>query len=1010
MPLNAVSVIAYSPDDPDMGPALGILQYLVELALCHPFVAVPLGGLDERDASELQSYWIDAAGKTEGGLNHVLAARGALDVVRSLAVTSLTAEGEALSDVARGANVLSSRLRALTTNRVPLVEGRLLVPLTTGRLTTDVFFGKGDVVNLIALPEDEIEIHAIPVYADAFVPEQRAAHAAFEIATVAGIWAGMDGSPIDDWETDAAGTPATRASFVSSAARVILDTSPDLGSALDVSQHLPVPPGFLPLPSFPGIETRVSEVVFPPELEFSVPTVAGDSKPAGRLDLMAILREFGRLPTYAWRSVTDDVYDSGQENLREILFEAGFEDVKIEGDAETGQLLTEDDIEAIIASAEHEASKPRPNPIPGEYWRKLIATLLAVLDGGRDGVEARTEISSETQVLTEQARIVVPGNEVDGIAAALTAPERKQRKTGKKETSGSDAAEASGDAATTRPAATGPAKRPRPRTVLMRIGDRFRDSLKQAHADVPEAAKNLRSTGRELTEWQQKDILGLIPWVLALVAFLLGFSIIALTPVSGFVADLIDGWVRPFLFGVGAAFVLVLSGLAILGRSGPSWQRNATLAAVVGGLLIGVVTAFADQIIAQADDAVGIVIGIIVIGAAVLGIAKAKEHGHEATARAIRRSLLAFLALIVIFGATRPELFIQQDMPPETQHRLATALIIAAFVMAAMSAVIVAIARLQQTNAIKAVAQRLEAGRHRLIVATDATRRLDSAIRQWGFTGSSLNYVIQYPFGRADKTQRPDPQLDELGLLRFQILALELGRDGKTALIAGRLRSATGPGWLLRQYDTAVETFAQREARLQGLLPEAAGEFRPDEDEEPLTAETSDAVKERARRVMFARWVNDGDADPALAAPVMTDDLVEVYRNVLEHEDNYRLRMVSGPRTGHTDSMPELFHGIVPDEPRLLSPELVTKLFGASDESQRMNTTVWWPSDLAATPPEGNEYLDWMTSVPFTRTGGTERLVLQAIRFDRSASFAFHELAGATDTEEAHGELDDVEM
>jgi hypothetical protein len=215
---------------------------------------------------------------------------------------------------------------------------------------------------------------------------------------------------------------------------------------------------------------------------------------------------------------------------------------------------------------------------------------------------------------------------------------------------------------------------------------------------------------------------------------------------------------------------------------------------------------------------------------------------------------------------------------------------------------------------------------------------------------------------------------------------------------------------LLRQYDTAVETFTQREARLLGLPPEAAEAFRPDEDEEPLTAETSAAVRERARRVMFARWVNEGDADAALAAPVLTDDLVEVYRNVLEHEDNYRLRMVSGPRTGHTDSMPELFHGIVPDEPRLLLPELVTKLFGASDESQRMTTTVWWPSDLAANPPEGNEYLEWKTSVPFTRTGGTERLVLQAIRFDHSTSFAFHELAGTTGGEEAHGELDDVEM
>jgi hypothetical protein len=257
-------------------------------------------------------------------------------------------------------------------------------------------------------------------------------------------------------------------------------------------------------------------------------------------------------------------------------------------------------------------------------------------------------------------------------------------------------------------------------------------------------------------------------------------------------------------------------------------------------------------------------------------------------------------------------------------HRLAVALIVAAILMAIMAAVIVAIARVQQENAIAAAAHRLGAGRHRLIVATDASRRLDSAIHQWAWTGTSLNYLIQYPFGQSEKTTRPEPDLDAFGLLRFQILKLELGEDGRSALLAGRLRSSTTAGWLLRQYDLAVQRFTEREARLQGLPPGSAEDFRPDEDEEPLTSDTANAVRDRSPRVAFARWLNGAEGDAVLAAPVLSDDMVDVYKTVLAHDANYRLGMLSGPESGHLSSMSELFLGIVPDEPRLLDPGLVT--------------------------------------------------------------------------------------
>lgn len=1020
--MDSVSIVAYSPDDDDAVAALGILKYLVGLSLCHPFVAVPLIAKDLTGNHRVGAFDVDPTSTTEHGLNELLANRGALEVVRYVAVTTFTQESDGLTDVAANASALGERLRKLTRNNVPLVEGRLLVPLSTERLTTDEFFGGGGVVNLIALPEDEIEIRSVPFYADQFSERQRAAHVAFEVATVTGIWSGMSESPLDGWGSDAAGTPARRVSFVSSAARVILDTSPELGEALDVTKYLPVPAGYLSLPPFAGIEDRAAEEVFPRELLYSPPPLSDTDVPVARLDFVTLLREIGRLPTYAWRSVQQDLYTSGQENLKIILDAAGFDDFEVTGDPETGQLLTDADINGLIVSAQYEASKPRPNPIPGEYWRSLISSTLGLLDGGPEGDKAREALSSKSQVLTDQARITVPSHDVAKVTKAVTAPEKMTVSDATSKSANGDAPSnvttktAESRASKKKPNTSAQSKRPKAKrpaptyhTVLTGIGRQFRQSLTAAEHDVGQTSEDLKRTGKTLAEWQQTDIVGLIPWVLAFAGFLAGFGVVALTRLREPIAGLVNETLRSALFATGAALVIILAGLAILGRSGPKWHRNATVSAVFVGLVIGLVLAFSDQMLAEADDGVGVTLGLLTAGLGIWGIVKARSDGHAATARLLRRVLLTFFAFVAIIGGARADSKVS-ELSSDDMRRFAIALIVAAILMAIMSATIVAIARVQQENAIAAATRRLEAGRHRLIVATDATRRLDSAIRQWAWTGTSLNYIIQYPFGQSSKTSRPEPDLDAFGLLRFQILELELGEDGRSALLAGRLRSSTTAGWLLRQYDLAVETFTEREARLQGLPPGSAQDFRPDEDEEPLSSDTTDAARDRSPRVAFAKWLNSAEADEVLATPVLTDDMSDVYKTVLAHDDNYELVMLSGPDHGHLDSMTELFRGIVPDDPRLLDPVLVTKLFAASEDDQQMTSTVWWPKDLTTVPLEAADHLRWETSVPFSRDGGTERLVLQAVRFDRSQSFPFHELAGTEDARVQPPRLEDESM
>jgi len=458
----------------------------------------------------------------------------------------------------------------------------------------------------------------------------------------------------------------------------------------------------------------------------------------------------------------------------------------------------------------------------------------------------------------------------------------------------------------------------------------------------------------------------------------------------------------------------VLSGLAILGRSGPKWSRNSTLAAIFVGLAAGGVAAAGGELFQGRSNEEGFVLAAITISVAIWGIIKAKGDGHPATATLIRKLTVTFFAMTVVIAVakayTNDAAANPFSLELANRRAIGNALVVSSIVIAVLAAVITAIARVQQANAIEAAARRLDHGRRRLIVAMEASRRLDSAIRQWSWTGTSLNYLIQYPFGQAERSTRSDADIDELGLLRFQILALEFGEDGRRALLAGRLRASTTAGWLLRQYDRAAETFATREARLHGLPPSSACDFMPDEDEDPLSSATSIEVQERSPRVAFARWLNSGACDESLVSTIMDEDLVDVYRTILGQEDNYDLRMLSGPTGARTDSLQDVFAGVVPAVPRLIDPGLVTRLFSGANSGQEMTSEVWWPDDLTVSPHPRQNFIETHCSVPFTTGTGSERIVLQAVRFDRSQSFAFHELAGTEMRQSMSIDLPDEEM
>lgn len=416
--MNAVSIISYSSADDDAVAGLDILRYLVSTSLCHPFIAVAYEDLGDGGA-DATGLFVKSDSQDLDGLNVLLAALGAVDVVRHVAVTTFTERGSNLDAVASGAGLLGAQIRRLAGVVVKYVDVRLMVPMSSARVTTETFFSQMGVINLIALAQDQIGEQAIPLRAEAFTSRQRAAHLALELATVAGLWAGMNSAPVDDWKLDGAGTPAVRASFVSSAARVILDSSPNMSEVLDVAKQLPVPTGYQNLPAFSGVEERIAQGVYPNELRYVSRPIDPVDVRGGQLSLTGIVTEIGRLPTYAWKPVRDDLNAAGREILNNILHESGFEDVAIDEDESADQLVTSADIEAIIQSARKEADKPRPNPIPGEYWQNLISRLLAMFDGGEAGEPVRGEISSSTQVLTDQQRIVLPSRNVDKVVEAL---------------------------------------------------------------------------------------------------------------------------------------------------------------------------------------------------------------------------------------------------------------------------------------------------------------------------------------------------------------------------------------------------------------------------------------------------------------------------------------------------------------------------------------------------------------------------------------------------------------
>jgi hypothetical protein len=339
--MKSVSVIAVSSADKAAGDAVEVLAYLVSLRLCDSFITVDLDQVESKDLSEIPAHMVTAQDQEEIGLNKALAIQGALDRVRLVSATTLTGRTDELDRLASEVNTLSAWVRKLVKYPIILTEARISVPISSDVPDIEPFFGPKGTANLIALGEDEVAVGAVALRAHAFTPQQEAAHVAFEIATTAGLWTAMDSAPIDDWDFDAgAGDPASHVAFISSAARVVVDSSLDARDALSIRGELPIPRGFTFVPPFAEIEDDIVDAVYPPGLTYRPSDRISDRGEASSVTFGAVLRELGRLPVYALSSVTRDLSTSGRESMREILIENGFDDVTLSQNDDDGGLLT----------------------------------------------------------------------------------------------------------------------------------------------------------------------------------------------------------------------------------------------------------------------------------------------------------------------------------------------------------------------------------------------------------------------------------------------------------------------------------------------------------------------------------------------------------------------------------------------------------------------------------------------------------------------------------------------
>ena len=1010
---STISVLVRSSADLAAASVTEVLRELVRRKLARSFFDI---SVDQSDSS--QARFVGSHNLVSGVEScDVLDRLATFGTFRELRLVGLSAFGGALGEV--GEKSVDFEIRRFRSSLVQLLGSQLRVAdFRIGirafgeEIPTMPFFAIDTNCNLMVIPQDRKTDGGVarPILRDesANGGHSFALHGATELASVLGLWDAMANSPIDDFDPQVAGTQIPKVRFSQSRTRVLVGPPLPLSSIARAEVDLPLPVNFLPATSSQTAIRGLANSIYPNSLVFSpdpMPDFTSEME-GGVRALFAFLGEMTKtfllLPKIIVKGIRDELDGSAARIHQDLVGSDGW--LRIIGASSNIGVVLNPGVDEVIKSISEISNRELVSPLGVKDWSNLVNGFLGTIDGDPDQRNLRLEVFGNDHVLLVNRSALGLAEHTFGESVEKFLSEVPIVSVGKSDDQNlsvendqdSESAEIV-DVSNSETAVERTLRSFSP-TLLESINSNFKQEREKAQSNVAQSIGLLKEAFQSLHKVAENNVSSAVAatgWIGFLSLF---FLICTCTPLREALDFFPSSSVRDATW-TGFSGIFIVAALLLLGLGGKrSWQIRILITGGVTGTFVALTLVFFGEI----RDAIGVdsrqpvvatILGLVTAGLLIAAIRKSLVSdmpGQREIGRLYTIVVSVYLTAGLIFQQVMDNSFLGRS---ESRTRILIAGVIIASSVLISCVTVVAAVKFREKYRLRRTEKAIEWLKSELEVSVDALRRLTAAQIQWAGTSSALLRLASFPLGKMDSESTldfSDLTSDET-ILKFDVAELRLNERGMTGLTARLRRHFVEPGWLKRQYEKIVRKFHEQTAFRTGSHVEDLLERRPESD--PMVFALDEVLESRADsdRWRFGEQLFNGDFDSILSE--IPDELSfdEIYQSVLDDKDSYSLGGVQFGEVGARDFLGQ----VLPTQIAELPSNTVTRTFTGSDPARRMQTCVWWPTEVAGEVPVLPAGVIVNNSERVISKRFDDAIILVGIRVDLSEPFGIHECIGA---------------